>query len=92
MSAVIVTLATPWYASAAGSHAITLHDVPAGTYSLHVWAEGADTRQLESLTRTVHISAAQSDLGVIRIVTGEVPPTHKNKFGEDYRPDQPATY
>jgi plastocyanin len=92
MSAVIITLATPWYASAAGSHAVTLHDVPAGTYSLHVWAEGADTRQLESLTRTVRVRGAQSDLGVIRIVTGELPPTHRNKFGEDYRPDPDSTY
>jgi hypothetical protein len=92
MSAVIITLATPWYASAAGSRAITLHNVPPGTYSLHVWAEGADTRLLESLTRTVHISAAQNDLGVIRISTGQEPPPHKNKFGQDYRPDPDSTY
>lgn len=92
MSAVIITLDTPWYASTAGSRAITLHNVPPGTYSLHVWAEGADSRLLESMTRTVHISAAQNDLGVIRILTGEEPPAHKNKFGQDYRPDPDSTY
>jgi hypothetical protein len=25
-------------------------------------------------------------------VTGELPPTHRNKFGEDYRPDPDSTY
>lgn len=92
MSAVIITLDTPWYASAAGSRAITLHDVPAGTYSLHVWAEGADARQLESLMRTVRINPEQNDLGVIRITVGEESPAHKNKFGQNYRPDPDSAY
>jgi plastocyanin len=92
MSAVIVTLATPWYAVASLSGAVTLHDVPPGTYELHVWAEGADAQQLEALGRRVRVGAEQDDLGVIRVATRETAPAHKNKFGDDYRPDASTAY
>jgi plastocyanin len=92
MSAVIVTLATPWYAVASLSGAVTLHDVPPGAYELHVWAEGADARQLEALGRRVRVGENQDDLGVIRVTTRETGPAHKNKFGDDYRPDESTAY
>jgi plastocyanin len=92
MSAVIITLATPWYSVAQGSREVTLAHVPPSVYMLHVWAEGADTKQLEALTRRVRISASQNDVGIIRIETTATAPAHKNKFGKDYRPDVPSTY
>jgi plastocyanin len=92
MSAVIVTVATPWYAVASLSGAVTLHDVPPGTYQLHVWAEGADAQQLEALGRHVRVDADQDDLGVIRVAIRETAPAHKNIFGDDYRPDASTTY
>jgi plastocyanin len=92
MSAVIVTLATPWYATASLSGAVTLHDVPPEAYQLHVWAEGADAQQLEALGRRVRVSADQDDLGVIRVATSENEPVHKNIFGDDYRPDASTAY
>lgn len=92
MSAVIVTLATPWYAVASLSGAVTLHEVPPGLYELHVWAEGADAPQLEALGRRVRVSADQDDLGIIRVATRETAPAHKNKFGDDYRPDTSTAY
>jgi plastocyanin len=92
MSAVIVTLATPWYAEVPNNEGVTLHGVPAGTYELHVWAEGADPQELESLERRVRVSAEQGDLGVIRVSAGATVPPHKNKFGDDYRPDPSTAY
>jgi hypothetical protein len=92
MSAVIVTMTTPWWVVSRGSHTAVLHQVPAGAYTLHVWAEGVDLKQLEALTRHVHISAAQSDLGTIQLTTSKTPPAHKNKFGDDYRPDSAPPY
>jgi plastocyanin len=92
MAAVIVTLRTPHFAVAAKSSVIELHNVPAGDYEMHVWAEGADLKQLDALTRRVHIAASQRNLGEIRIdATGAVT-AHKNKFGEDYRPDPVQSY
>jgi plastocyanin len=92
MGAVIVTLATPYYAVSNASGTVTLHNVPPGAYEMHLWAEGADAKTLESLTRVVHISATQSDLGSIQILTTNRPVPHLNKFGDDYRPDRPSAY
>jgi plastocyanin len=92
MGAVIVTLATPYYAVSTGSGALTVHNVPPGIYELHLWAEGADTKALESLTRVVHISASQSDLGSFQIPANNRAAPHLNKFGNDYPPDRPSEY
>ena len=92
MGAVIVTLRTPYFAVAKESGEIKLHHVPPGDYHVHVWAEGADARQLDALTRRVHIASGQLELGTIRVsVPGTMPP-HKNKFGEDYKPDPDQSY
>jgi plastocyanin len=92
MSAVIVTLTTPWYAVVSNGGELTLRGVPAGTYELHVWAEGADAQQLEALGRRVRVDEGQDDLGVIRVVSNAGAPAHKNKFGDDYRPDASTAY
>lgn len=92
MGAVVITLSTPYFSVSAGSGRIALHNIPEGTYELHVWAEGADVKLLDALTRRVHITSSQNDLGTIQLVTTDTISPHKNKFGEDYRPDQPSTY
>lgn len=92
MAAVIVTLRTPYYALGSRSGPLELHDVPPGDYEMHVWAEGADPKSLQDLSRRVHISPSQRDLGAIAVyVTGSLA-QHKNKFGEDYRPEPAQTY
>ena len=92
MAAVIVTLRTPYFGVASKSGAIELHNVPAGDYEMHLWAEGADPKDLEDLSRRVHIGPAQKDLGTIHVyVSGGLAP-HKNKFGEDYRPEPTQPY
>jgi len=92
MAAVIVTLRTPYSAVATTSGPIELHHVPAGEYEMHVWAEGADPKRLEALSRHVHIAPSQKDLGSIQVyVTGALS-AHKNKFGDDYRPDPIQSY
>ncbi len=92
MAAVVVTLRTPYFAVATGSHEIELHHVPAGDYQVHVWAEGADAHQLDSLTRRVHIAPGQLELGTIQVSVPGTIPQHKNKFGEDYKPDPVQSY
>jgi len=34
---------------------VELAKVPAGDYEMHLWAEGADPKELEDLSRRVHI-------------------------------------
>ena len=92
MAAVIVTLRTPYFAAATRSGTIELHDVPPGDYEVHLWAEGADPKALQDLDHRVHIGPSQHDLGTLQVsVTGSLA-EHKNKFGEDYRPDPTQTY
>jgi hypothetical protein len=91
MSAVIITMSTPWYAVSSGG-AIVLQHVPPGKYEVHVWAEGANARQLSALTHRVQIGPDADSLGTITIQAEAEPPAHKNKFGEDYRPESNAPY
>jgi len=92
MAAVIVTVHTPYFGTATRSGVIHVRDVPAGDYEMHLWAEGADPKELQDLSRRVHIGASQRDLGTVQVyVTGSLA-DHKNKFGEDYRPDPAQSY
>ena len=91
MAAVIVTLSTPYFAISSGSGKVVIHQVPPGNYELHVWAEGADAKSLDALTRRVSVGPSQDTLGVIPIATSGANAPHKNKFGEDYQPD-PTPY
>jgi len=91
MSAVIITVSSPWYAITSGGP-ILLHAVTPGTYEMHVWASSADARQLDALTRTVRIGPDADSLGTISIQTDARPATHKNKFGNDYGPDTNPIY
>ncbi len=91
MSAVIITMSTPWYVVSPGGP-IVLPNVPPGQYEVHVWAEGADAQQLRALTHRLRISSDANNLGTISIPIEGPPPAHKNKFGEDYRPQSNSPY
>ncbi len=92
MSAVVIALATPYVAVSSDSGGIILHNVPVGTYQMRVWAEGVDANQLDALTRRVRVSPSQANLGSIQLVKDEITKPHKNKFGEDYKPDKSTVY
>jgi hypothetical protein len=83
MSAVIITVSSPWYTISTGG-TILFHAVSPGTYEVHVWASGADARQLDALTRRVRIGPDADNLGTISIRTDAKLGSHKNKFGNDY--------
>ncbi len=85
MSAVVITLATPWYAESKGNGQLSILDVPYGRYLLHIWSEGMGPESKEPATREITIGEGSSSLGVIRVpaASGQIPP-HKNKYGRDY--------
>jgi plastocyanin len=93
MSAVVVALETPYFAVSDSRGLFTINGVQAGRYQLNIWHERAKPEQLAALSRTIQVSTADSDLGVLRISEeGYLPRPHKNKHGEDYdlRRPQPA--
>lgn len=91
MGAVIITVSSPWYAISSGG-AILLHAVLPGLYEEHVWASGADAKQLNALTRKIRVEPGMDSLGTITIQTDARPAPHKNKFGADYPPEASPIY
>jgi hypothetical protein len=84
MSAVVIALFTPLYATATAGARFEIHDVPPGDYDLHVWVEGVPPALLDSLTRHVHVTDATADLGAIAISLVPARTAHVNKFGQPY--------
>jgi hypothetical protein len=89
MSAVVITLATPFYAISSASGQLSIPDVPYGRWVLHIWSEHGLPEAAQTETRDITISEASPALGVIRVpsANGQIL-AHKNKYGRDY--DQPT--
>jgi plastocyanin len=94
MSAVVITLATPFYAVANGEGQLQIPNVPYGRYALHVWTEGTGPENALPSPRDITIAENSTSLGVIRVPTiNGQSLAHKNKYGRDYdapTPDNPV--
>lgn len=90
MSAVIIAMDTPYYATSDRAGEITIPNVPAGRYMLHVWKDGLSSAVLKSLSRSVVVSGENTSLGNLVVPrTTSVPLAHKNKYGRDYENPSP---
>lgn len=65
MSAVVVVLSTPLFATSGTDGVYSIHDVPPGEYEMHVWVEGLTQPALDRLRRRVEISRENVDLGLV---------------------------
>jgi plastocyanin len=91
MGAIVLALNTPYFAVSDANGAVTVHDVPAGTYRLNVWGERFQASGAGS--RIVQVSPQGTALGTIELSVGANPlVNHKNKFGEEYPSTPKATY
>lgn len=88
MSAVVVSVPTPYFATSSAAGSLIIHDVEPGTYMMHVWAMGNSDSDLAATGRRVSVSGATVDLGTIALQESVLGP-HKNKFGEDYDTTKP---
>jgi plastocyanin len=88
MSAVIITLATPYYAISDARGQLSINDVPPGRYELQLFHASVPPDALRALTREVTIAPGQNTLGNFTLPETDVLVAHKNKYGHDYdRPD-----
>ncbi len=93
MSAVVVALNSPYYAVSDRAGQVSIPDVPDGKYELHVWYERSLPEELKSLTRSVMLSSASRDLGVLTVPQDSgFSLSHKNKYGQDYAPPPAQGY
>lgn len=93
MSAVIVTVSTPYFAISASDGSYSIKGVPRGNFELRLWHERSDEQQLAAKSHVVSVESAVTELGVIQLdESGYIPRAHKNKYGEEYSTDsnQPA--
>jgi plastocyanin len=88
MSAVVITLATPYYAISDARGQLTINDVPSGRYELQIFHAAVPPDALRALTREVTIAPGQETLGNFTLAETDTLVAHKNKYGHDYdRPD-----
>jgi len=88
MSAMIVVLATPYFAVTKHDGSFTLPDVPPGDYKLGVIHERSSEVTLRSLTRWITVGPDALTLPVLGISeVGYLSIPHKNKYGQSYPPD-----
>jgi hypothetical protein len=93
MSAVVLSVDTPYFALSDRNGNVTIRNVPDGRYEMHVWYERSAPEQLQELTRVVTISESSRSLGLLRLI--EIPNftlAHKNKYGLDYVPPPNPEY
>jgi plastocyanin len=85
MSAVIVVLPTPYFATTTRDGAFQIPNVPPGDYQLTVFHERATEATLNALSR--RITVEQGSLALSQIVISEagfLQMPHNNKYGRDY--------
>jgi plastocyanin len=93
MSAVVIAVATPYYAISNARGEITMLNVPPGRYQIQVFHSAVPSETLHALTRDITIAPGDSTLGSISLAESNVELAHKNKYGRDYDrpdPDSPA--
>jgi plastocyanin len=92
MSAVVVALATPYYAISDSRGDVNIANVPPGRYELQVFHASVAPDALHALTREITVSDGESSIGTFTLNETDVT-VHKNKYGSDYErpaPDSPA--
>jgi len=85
MSAVIVVVDTPWFATTATNGAFRFNGVPPGHYRMNIFHERATSEELSRAALPVTITGADVTLPVVTISeTGYLPTPHLNKHNKPY--------
>lgn len=92
MSAVVITLTTPYFAVTARDGGFRIPHVPPGQYKVAVWYELASEAELSSLAREVEITPGDNTLAPMTLHASDAPHDHLNKYGEPYPLDKPSKY
>ncbi len=93
MSAVVLSLSTPFYATGDSSAQFAIHAVPPGEYELHIWIEGAPQPALDRLSRRIAVHEGEPN-SVSIDASGTYHPAsgHLNMYGKPYDRDTRPPY
>jgi plastocyanin len=89
MSAVVIALATPYYAISDARGDISIPNVSPRRYQLQVFHSSVAPDTLHALGREITVAPGEQSLGNFRLVETDVMVAHKNKYGRDYDPPSP---
>ncbi len=93
MSAVVIALATPYYAISDSRGNLNIPDVPPGRYEVQIFHTAVTPDALHALNREITVTDGDTSLGSFSLTETDVALAHKNKYGRDYdrpQPDSPA--
>jgi plastocyanin len=93
MSAVVIALATPYYAIADSRGNLNIPNVPPGRYELQVFHTSVAPDALRATNREITVAPGATSLGTFALAESDLALAHKNKYGRDYdrpEPDSPA--
>lgn len=89
MSAVVIALATPYYAISNAKGEIGIENVPPGRYKVEIFHSSVAPDALHSLAREITVGLGQRSLGNFTLAETDAVVAHKNKYGRDYDPPEP---
>jgi hypothetical protein len=95
MSAIIVVLDTPYFATTRRDGSFEISSVPPGEYRVRVFHERATQATLAALERRISIGEGVTALTPLTVSeSGYLPIPHTDKFGHAYHsaPDDGGTY
>jgi len=93
MSAVVIAVATPYYAISNARGELEIPNVPPGRYAVQVFHSSVAPDALRALSREITVSPGDTFLGTFALAESDLTVAHKNKYGRDYdrpEPDSPA--
>src|ERR1700730_14322115 len=93
MSAVVIALATPYYAISDARGDLSIPKVPPGRYEIQVFHSSVAPDTLRALNREITVAPGATSLGTFTLAESDLLLAHKNKYGHDYdlpEPDSPA--
>ena len=92
MSAVVLAVNSPFFATSNAKGDVAIPGVPAGRYLLRVWHEYATADVLKNLSHEVTISEDNRSIGLIRVTeVNALHLPHKDKYGLDYVRPSPSS-
>lgn len=93
MSAVVIALATPYYAISDAHGDVAIPNVTPGRYQLQIFHSAVPPDNLRAMTREITVSPENTTLGNFSLNESDIVVAHKNKYGREYdrpEPDSPA--
>ncbi len=93
MSAVVIALATPYYAISDSRGDVAIPNVPPGRYQLQLFHSSVAPAALRAQSREITVAPGATTLGTFTLAESDLLLAHKNKYGRDYdrpQPDSPA--